>query len=293
MKALSVPSKSPISALPNRAKRRLLFIGGAALAAFGLLFFLTDNPQSAIPAKTKTSNEAKVVLLAPRDADTRTLKDYSSLLGHNLFKPLVTTQVQRRTNTMVRLPDGSLMPAPIDGMEIQAAPQSAESQALSKWSYIGTVSVDGLAFALVQTDTGDYGYYRSGEALAGGVLKSVYPDRLIVVASNGEAIPMPKTSGAPPAPAPGASRRGGNNSNNPNNGNNAQAANNAQAPAQDVNGSINDNQNNANNANQNNNNGRGNRRNRGNRGGNGGFPGGGFPNGGPPPGGFPGGGFPG
>jgi hypothetical protein len=205
--AKTQPSAQSLKTLPVDTKRRLAFIAGAAVASLALLFLLTDNPRSAPSTRTiRSTAPAQVALLAPRPADTKTLQDYSSLLSRPLFKPLVTGEVKRNSfgATAPRPKGFPLLPAGVGGWNLKAHAPSKIAKSLEKWSYIGTVSVDNTAYALVQSDTGDYGYYHQGESLGPAMIEAVYPDSLVLASAEGETIHLPKTSGAPPAPAPSA-----------------------------------------------------------------------------------------
>jgi hypothetical protein len=104
------------------------------------------------------------------------------------------------------------------------------------WSYIGSVSVDNVPFALLQkSGTGDSGYYRVGETLEGMKIQSILPNQIVLGEQNQPPIQLPITSGV--ASSASSSQRSGNARNQPGgqtqnaaNGNGVVASNDPNAP---------------------------------------------------------------
>ncbi|MBW3624971.1 MAG: hypothetical protein KY468_16355 [Armatimonadetes bacterium] len=198
---------------PGVTRRLTLIIGGGVIT-LALLLLLPDRPQSA-PARNSSASRKVVKAPAPAPAAApRSLKDYSSLMGRDLFEPLVKNEARRPAAAPppsdFNAPPG-LSPLPPmtlrDGVPGRPSRLNTPPSGVEGWKYIGSVTVDGETFALLQkTSTGDTGYYRVGEKLGNGIIQSISRDTL-VVAAGGEPIRLPKTSGAPATTAAGAPSR--------------------------------------------------------------------------------------
>lgn len=199
-----------LASMPPDAKRRLSLIVGGGVMVLALLILLPDRPQSA-SGRADGKAAAKIaepLALAP--PKTRPLKEYSSLMGRNLFQPLVSDRVRRpapsASNATGFTPPSGVDPLPpLTLRDAQGLSRPNASLSMGGWEYIGSVTVDNVPFALMlNTKTGDTGYYRAGEAFGNGVIRAIGMNDLVLSAPGGETLRIPKTSGALAAPAPAA-----------------------------------------------------------------------------------------
>ena len=213
LKRVKTPTESAAPA-PSTSARRLGLIVGGGVAALALLFLLTNTPQSAPTSSTRTAAAPVRKAAAPpaKAMVARELKDYSALMRRNLFTPLIKDEVRRGSNlpTPANTRMDPLLPAGVGGLTAQPRP-APKPAVINGWSYIGSVTVDGAPFALVQkSGSGDYGYYRIGESLEGLLIQEIRPEGLVLANAGGSTVTLTKTSGAPQPAANAQANNSGN-----------------------------------------------------------------------------------
>jgi hypothetical protein len=191
-----------VNPLQTPSMRRLAMIVGGGALLLTLLFVLTDQPQSAPNrSSVSSSQKVKVAALLPSVSQPPKIDSYSSLMRRDLFKPLITTATGGSF--------AGLAPAKIEGLG--ALPKAKLAGPLGGWSYIGSVSIDGEAFALLQeASSGNSGYYKVGETVNGLPIQSIQSGEIVLGQTGQPPVRLAKTSGAVTNAAPSRSNAPGN-----------------------------------------------------------------------------------
>lgn len=161
-------------------------------AAKTLVVAAADPPApklaAAVPADPPAAREADAPLTDSRIAGAATRRD--------LFQPLVA-----RTSGAGGLPPASLPPFPPGADGLVPLPDvfgAGGKQKSAYWSYVGTVQLDSVTYALIEEKKTKAGVYlRKGDTFRGGHVELIRPE-YVVMAVAGKRYTLPKSRGMAP-----------------------------------------------------------------------------------------------
>jgi hypothetical protein len=180
------------SKVPAAQKRGWLI--GAGIGALALVVSLTALPGRTVAQKDAPNSQPRAVAPQTNNAVPSLDRDwdsYKGLVERNAFRPLVT-----KSKNTPRPGDeiGMLPPLTLDVVPRTSA-DPARTQASSGWAFVGSVSIEGQQFALLENRRqGLGGYYLPGDELPLGVVESI-SNEFVHIKTNRNPIILPLTSG--------------------------------------------------------------------------------------------------
>lgn len=201
--------------MPGERKRWWMIIGGVVFVASLVLIiteprnetrFVSARPpaaraKAARPAASPASAKRPAVKVAPAKTVAAAaavpaepaVASPAQPKGRNLFQPLVRSGSAEAKSAALGLAPWPANLEPLPALPGMDAPRPKQSR--TGWSYVGTVMLNGVSYALIEENKTRVGVYlRTGDVFRGGRVQSIHPERM-VIAVAGKKIVLPKTVG--------------------------------------------------------------------------------------------------